>query len=235
MRLDVLSDPICPWCYIGRQHMQTALAELAGQGLRFTVAWRPFQLNPDMPAGGMPREDYRRAKFGSLERSRELDAQVAATAEAAGLTINFAAMRRTPNTLAAHRLIRFAGSAGMQDEVVGQLFQDYFVNDRDLGDPEVLADAAASCRLDRPAVAEYLSGDAGAAEVRSEDQALRSAGIQGVPTFVLDDHVLFSGAVPASAFAERLARACRILAARQPPVPQPTDGIVSTIRARDSR
>jgi len=215
MRLDVLSDPICPWCYIGRQHMHAALAELAGQGMRFTVAWRPFQLNPDMPGAGMPREDYRRAKFGSLERSRELDAQVAAAAGAAGLTINFAAMHRTPNTLAAHRLIRFAGQAGVQDAVVTRLFQDYFVNGRDLSDPEVLADAAESCGLDRPAVADYLSSDASAAEVRSEDQALRSAGIQGVPTFVLDDHMLLSGAVPASVFAERLARACRILAARQ--------------------
>ncbi|HEY0202737.1 MAG TPA: DsbA family oxidoreductase [Acetobacteraceae bacterium] len=216
MRLDVLSDPICPWCHIGRRHMQAALAELAGQGMRFTVAWRPFQLNPDMPVGGMPREDYRRAKFGSLERSRELDAQVAAAAAAAGLTINFAAMRRTPNTLAAHRLIRFAGPAGLQDEVVGRLFEDYFVNGRDLGNPAVLADAAAACGLDRPAVAEYLSGDTGSAEIRSEDQALRSAGVQGVPTFVLDDHMLFSGAVAAPAFAERLGRACRILEARQP-------------------
>ena len=216
MRLDVLSDPICPWCYIGRQHMQTALAELAGQGLRFMVAWRPFQLNPNMPTGGMPRDDYRRAKFGSLDRSRDLDAQVAAAAQAAGLTINFAAMRRTPNTLAAHRLIRFAGQAGCQDEVVGRLFQDYFVNGRDIGASVVLADAAAACGLDRPAIAEYLSGDAGAGEIASEDHALRSAGIQGVPTFVLEDHVLFSGAVPASDFADKLARAHRILAARQP-------------------
>lgn len=216
MRLDVLSDPICPWCYIGRRHMQAALAELAGQAMHFTVAWRPFQLNPDMPADGMPREDYRRAKFGSLERSRELDAQVAAAAGAAGLNINFAAMRRTPNTLAAHRLIRFAEPAGLQDQVVGRLFQEYFVSGRDLGDPAVLADAAAACGLDRLAVAEYLSDDTGSAEIRSEDQALRSAGVQGVPTFVLDDHILFSGAVPAPAFAERLSRACRILEARQP-------------------
>lgn len=215
MRLDVLSDPICPWCYIGRQHMRTALAELAGQGLRFTVSWRPFQLNPGMPAGGMPRDDYRRAKFGSLERSRELDAQVAAAAAAAGLPINFAAMRRTPNTLAAHRLIRLAGQSNRQDEVVGQLFRDCFVGGRDLGDLAVLADAAAACGLDRLAVAEYLSGDAGAAEVKSDDQALRSAGVQGVPTFVLEDRVLFSGAVPATAFAEGVVRARRVLAARE--------------------
>ena len=214
MRLDVISDPICPWCYIGRAHMQAALAELAGQGLRFAVSWRPFQLNPDMPAAGLPRDEYRRAKFGSLERSGELDAQVTVAAQVAGLVINHALMQRTPNTLDAHRLIRLAGRKGKQDAVVGRLFHDYFVDGRDTGNPTILADAAAACGLDRAAVAEYLLGDADAAETRAEDGALRAAGVQGVPTFVLEDRVLFSGAVPAMAFAERLARAHGVLAAR---------------------
>ena len=217
MRLDVISDPICPWCYIGRQHMQDALAELRAEGLEVSVAWRPFQLNPDMPAAGLPRDDYRRAKFGSLERSRELDRQVAAAAAVAGLAINHAAMRRTPNTLSAHRLIRLAGTQGRQDAVVGRLFQDYFVAGRDIGDPTVLADAAADCGMDRAAASAYLSGDTDAAAILAEDAALRAAGLQGVPTFVLDDHVLFSGAVPAAAFADGLARAHSILAARSRP------------------
>ena len=221
MRLDVLSDPICPWCYIGRQHMQGALAELAGQGLRFTVSWRPFQLNPDMPLGGLPRDEYRRAKFGSLGRSRELDQQVAAAAQAAGLAINHAAMRRTPNTLAAHRLIRLAGTQGQQDAVVGRLFEDHFVNGRDVGDAAVLADAADACGMDRAAVADYLAGDAGAADIRAWDGAVRAAGVQGVPTFVLEDRILFSGAVPAAAFADGLARAYRVLLA------QPRRGLAS--------
>ena len=214
MRLDVIFDLICPWCHIGRQHMRAALAELAGQGLRFTVSWRPFQLNPDMPLGGLPRDGYRRAKFGSLERSQDLDAQVAAAARAAGLVINHHLMRRTPNTLDAHRLIRLAGRQGKQDAVVGRLFQDTFVDGRDVGDHAVLADAAAACGMDRPAVADHLLGDADAAEVRAEGEAVRAAGVQGVPTFVLEDHVLLSGAVPAAAFADTLARAHRVMAAR---------------------
>lgn len=220
-RLDVLSDPICPWCYIGRAYMQAALAELAGQGLRFAVSWRPYQLNPDMPAGGMPRDDYRRAKFGSLDRSRELDRQVAAAAGAAGLVINHALMRRTPNTLDAHRLIRLAARHGKQDAVVGRLFENYFVAGRDVGDPAVLADAAAACGMDCLVVADYLLGDADAADVQADDRAVREAGIAGVPTFVLEDRVLFSGAVPAAAFADKLARAHRVLAA------QPRGGLAS--------
>ena len=215
MRLDALSDPICPWCYIGRQHMRAALAELAGQGLRFVVAWRPFQLNPEMPEGGMQRDAYRLAKFGSLNRSRELDAQVAAAAHAAGLVINHAAMRRTPNTLAAHRLIRFAGRADCQDALVGRLFQDYFVEGRDIGDHGVLAEAAALVGLNRDEAADYLAGEGDAADIRAEDAAVRAAGIQGVPTFVLEDRVLFSGAVPAAAFADGLARASSALTAGQ--------------------
>jgi len=107
-RLDVYSDVICPWCYIGKQHMQTALRALEADELRFEVGWRPFQLNPDMPPQGMKRDEYRRAKFGSLERSRQLDGQVAEAARAAGLEIHHDRMQRTPNTLDAHRLRRDA-------------------------------------------------------------------------------------------------------------------------------
>ena len=206
-RLDVYSDVICPWCFIGKQHMQRALRMLGDEGLAFAVAWRPFQLNPDMPPGGMERDDYRRAKFGSLERSRELDAQVAGAARVAGIEIRHDLMRRTPNTLDAHRLIRLAGGAGRQDAVVDRLFQDYFVEGRDIGDRAVLLAAAASAGLDRTAVEASLGSDEGRAEILAEDAAVRRAGLQGVPTFVLNGQVLFSGAVPAEAFADGVAKA----------------------------
>src|SRR5690348_11238349 len=121
-QLDVYSDVICPWCYIGKQHMQAALRQLEQNGLRFEVRWRPFQLNPDKPAAGLPRDEYRRAKFGTLERSRELDAQVAQAARNAGIEIRHDRMQRTPNTMDAHRLIRWAGEQGRQDTVVDHLF-----------------------------------------------------------------------------------------------------------------
>ena len=213
-RLDVYSDVICPWCFIGKQHMQRALRPLGDEGLTFAVTWRPYQLNPDMPAGGVVRDDYQRAKFGSLERSRELDAQVVSAARAAGIEIRHDRMRRTPNTVDAHRLIRLADATGQQDAVVDRLFQDYFVDGRDIGDRAVLLEAAEVAGLDRLAVEASLASGFGRAEVLAEDAAVRRAGVQGVPTFALNDYVLFSGAVPADTFAEALARAHRVLLSR---------------------
>jgi len=213
-RLDVYSDVICPWCFIGKQHMQRALRTLGDEGLTFAVTWRPYQLNPDMPAGGVVRDDYQRAKFGSLERSRELDAQVVSAARAAGIEIRHDRMRRTPNTVDAHRLIRLADATGQQDAVVDRLFQDYFVDGRDIGDRAVLLEAAEVAGLDRLAVEASLASGFGRAEVLAEDAAVRRAGVQGVPTFALNDYVLFSGAVPADTFAEALARAHRVLLSR---------------------
>lgn len=190
--------------------MRVALDILAGQGMQFSVSWRPFQLNPDMPAAGRPRPEYRRAKFGSLERARQLDAQVAAAAQAAGLRINHDRIGRTPNTLAAHRLIQRAEPGRQQDTLVGRLFEDYFVDGRDIGDDSVLANAAATIGIDRAGTLAYLASNAGRAEVEQEDAAVRRAGLQGVPAFVVRNRVLFSGAVPADAFADGLARACAV-------------------------
>ena len=210
-QLDVYSDVICPWCYIGKQHMQAALRQLEAEGLRFHVGWRPFQLNPDMPPGGMRRDEYRRAKFGSVERSRELDAQVAQAARSAGIEIRHDLMQRTPNTMDAHRLIRWAGEQGRQDAVVDRLFRAYFTEGRDVGDPAQLAMLAAEAGLDGEAASAYLGSGTGRAEVAAEDEAVRRAGLSGVPTFVLDRHVLFSGAVPPDVFAEALAKAQKVI------------------------
>ena len=190
--------------------MRVALDILARQGMQFSVSWRPFQLNPDMPAAGLPRAEYRRAKFGSLERAHQLDAQVAAAAQAADLQINHDRIARTPNTLAVHRLIQHAGPGRQQDALVGRLFEDYFVDGRDIGAESVLADAAAAVGMDRADTLAYLAGNAGQAEVEQEDAAVRRAGLQGVPAFVVRNRVLFSGAVPADAFADGLARACAV-------------------------
>lgn len=213
-RIDVVSDAICPWCWIGKRHLEGALARLADGGERFDVRWRPFQLNPDMPREGVERAAYRAAKFGSLERSRELDAQVAAAGAAAGLGFRFDRQRRTPNTVDAHRLIRRAGEAGpaAQDAVVEALFRAYFAEGRDIGDAEVLAGAAAEAGLEGAAA--FLASGEGEAEVREEDAGFRRLGISGVPSFALAGHVLFSGAVPAERMAEAFRRALEVLRAR---------------------
>ncbi|WP_205738673.1 DsbA family oxidoreductase [Halomonas heilongjiangensis] len=156
----VISDAICPWCFIGKRHLALALADLPDE-IAVSVAWQPFELNPAMPPGGMSRRDYRTAKFGSWERSLALDAQVEAAARGAGIEIHHERMTRTPNTFAAHRLIWLAGRHGVQQSVVDELFARYFVNGEDIGDARVLADAADAGGLygvDVPAFLESREG-----------------------------------------------------------------------------
>ncbi|MCW3476953.1 DsbA family oxidoreductase [Limobrevibacterium gyesilva] len=213
-RLDIISDAICPWCYIGKRQLERALPILAKDGLDFEVHWHPFQLNPDMPAQGVERSEYRRAKFGSAERSRQLDAQVAEAAAKVGLEIRHDLMRRTPNTVAAHRVIWLADRHGVQNAVVEALFRAYFTEGRDIGDPAALVEIAAGAGLDPDAVTAMLAGDEGRREVLGEDQMARGAGLNGVPTFTMSGHVLFSGAVPADTMAEAFGKAWRILSNR---------------------
>lgn len=210
-RIDIVSDAICPWCYIGKRQLESALALLAPEGLRFTVHWNPFQLNPDMPKEGVERAAYRAAKFGSAERCAEIDARVTQAARAVGLDFHLDRIARTPNTLDAHRLIWFAGTKGAQDAVVEALFAAYFVNGGDIGNSGVLAQTAASWGLDAEEVRGFLAGDLADAEMRAADRAAREAGVNGVPSFFLDGYSLFSGAVPAVQIAEALRRGHAIL------------------------
>jgi len=210
-RIDVISDVICPWCYIGKRQLERALDILEHHKLRFTVAWHPFQLNPDMPAEGFDRQKYRIAKFGSLERSRQMDQRITETAATVGIEFHLDKLTRTPNTLNAHRLIRFAGQKGMQDDVVEALFYDYFCNGADLGDAKVLAGAGNKGGLDYEEVLAMLASDEGKREVLAGDQMARRCGIQGVPSFALQGHVLFSGAVPADEMADAFRRAWELL------------------------
>ena len=213
-RIDVISDAICPWCYIGKRHLERALDILAEHHCKITVAWHPFQLNPDMPAEGVEREKYRLAKFGSAERSRQIDQRLTEAAATVGLEFHLDRISRTPNTVNAHRLIRFAGQKGVQDAVVEELFDGYFCKGADIGDSKILADLGAEAGLDRPEVLAMLAGDEGRKEVLAGDQMARNAGIQGVPSFALQGHVLFSGAVPAEEMAQTFRRAWEILKER---------------------
>lgn len=210
--IDVISDAICPWCWIGKRNMEAALAELGEQGLHFAVRWRPYQLNPDMPVEGVERAAYRTAKFGSLERSRQMDARLVEAGKVVGLDFRFDRMIRTPNTVAAHRVIRLAEAAGRQDAVVEALFRAYFNEGRDIGDHAVLAAVAAEAGLD--GVAAMLASDEGTQEVLAEDMAARRAGLDGVPSFLMERHLLFSGAMPGPNMADAFRRAHAILSAR---------------------
>jgi predicted DsbA family dithiol-disulfide isomerase len=203
IRIDIVSDAICPWCFIGKRRLERALATEAQDGV--VVGWRPFQLNPDMPAEGMDRKEYLRLKFGEESGGERYKHVIAAGLEE-GIPFDFGAMRRTPNTIAAHRLIRRAEAEGTQDATVEALFQAYFTRGADIGDLDTLADVAASVGADRDAVRDFLAGDEGEAEVRAEDAFARRVGIQGVPCFVIERKYAISGAQPPEAFAEIFAR-----------------------------
>jgi predicted DsbA family dithiol-disulfide isomerase len=214
LRIDIVSDAICPWCYIGKRQLERALTTLAQEGLHFSVHWNPFQLNPDMPTEGRDRAAYRAMKFGSAEKSRELDERVAGAAANVGLDFRLDLMLRTPNTLDAHRLIWLAGREGMQDAVMEVVFAAYFTQGRDIGDRDVLADCAAQGGLDRAAVADFLASDVAAKEMLVADSAAREAGVNGVPSFFLDGYGLYSGAMPADTMAEALRKGHQVLRQR---------------------
>jgi predicted DsbA family dithiol-disulfide isomerase len=214
LRIDIVSDAICPWCYIGKRQLECALATLADEGLHFSVHWNPFQLNPDMPAAGRDRAAYRAMKFGSPERVREMDARVTDAAAKVGLPFRLDLIARTPNTLDVHRLIWFAGREGVQDGVMEAAFAAYFIQGRDIGDRKVLADCAAEAGMDRASVGDFLAGDVAAQEMLAADRAAREAGVNGVPSFFLDGYGLYSGAMPAETMAEALRKGNEILRKR---------------------
>lgn len=190
--LDIISDPICPWCYIGKAKLDRALE--ARPDHPFEIRWRPFQLNPEMPREGMDRRGYLEWKFGGPEKADSFYQRIEQAARDAGLEVNFDAIARTPNTLDAHRLIRWAGVEGRQTLVVNQLFRRYFREGQDIGDRAVLVEVARSAGLDAEVVARLLEGDADLEEVRAEDAQAREMGVQGVPTFIVGGRYVVTGA-----------------------------------------
>ncbi|MGR3641291.1 DsbA family oxidoreductase [Alterinioella nitratireducens] len=200
IKLDIISDPICPWCFIGKANLDRAL-EAAGDH-PFTVEWHPFQLNPDMPREGMDRRAYLEAKFGGTEGAVRAYAPVVEAAEKAGLKINFEGIARTPNTLDAHRLIHWAGLEGRQTPMVAALFKAYFQEGRDIGDATVLADIAEALEMDRAMTLRLLAGDADTDDIRARDAHARERGVTGVPCFIVAGQHALPGAQPPELWAQ---------------------------------
>ena len=198
IRLDILSDPICPWCLIGKTLLDRALAD---KGNPFEIAWHPFQLNPDMPRGGMDRRSYLETKFGGRQEAAAVYARIDTAAQEAGLSIDWAGIERTPNTLDAHRVILWSALEGRQDTVTDALFRAYFLEARDIGDRDVLADIAGTAGMDRDVIARLLSGTTDEAEVRTRDAHARQRGVRAVPTFVVADRHVVPGAQPSELWA----------------------------------
>ena len=194
IKLDIMSDPICPWCFIGKTHLDKALQ--ARPDHPFTIEWHPFQLNPDMPAAGMGRREYLEGKFGGKDAAVRAYAPVVEHAAAAGLKIDFEGMTRTPNTLDAHRLIHWAGLEQKQTKAVDALFHAYFVEPRDIGDHDVLADIADSIGLDASVIRRLLTSDADREDIAARDAHARTMGVSSVPTFIVANQHAVPGAQP---------------------------------------
>ncbi|WP_025898943.1 DsbA family oxidoreductase [Sneathiella glossodoripedis] len=204
MKIDIISDTVCPWCLIGKRKLEAALAERPD--LDVDIAWHPFQLHPDMPLEGADRKEFTAKKFGSAERAKELYEHMAKAGQAVGLDFQFSKIARSPNTLNSHRVIKWAASAGCQDQVVENLFQAFFMDGKDLGDSEVLVQAAADAGMNAEIVRDLLATDRDLDVVAAEDARAREMGISGVPFFIIDEKYALSGAQDSSVILQVIER-----------------------------
>ena len=194
--IDVVSDVVCPWCYIGKRRLSAALSRVAQRhsDVDFRVSWHPFELNPDLPVEGVDRRRYLEDKFGGKERAAEIYARVREAGAGAGLDFDFERIQRQPNTLDAHRLIAWAQRQGPADALVEALFRAYFVDGRFLGERDTLAAIAGAAGFDADAARAMLAGSDGVDAVRAMVSRVRELGVTAVPFFIFDDRLAVSGA-----------------------------------------
>ncbi|MFN4153375.1 MAG: DsbA family oxidoreductase [Paracoccaceae bacterium] len=203
IKLDIFSDPVCPWCYIGKANLDRALE--AAPDHPFDIEWHPFQLNPGMPPEGVDRAEYLEAKFGGKAKAVEIYARVEQAARDAGLTIDFSTIAKMPNTLNAHRLIHWAGLEGRQTAIVSALFRAYWREGRDIGDAATLTDIAEAAGMDRALTQRLLATDEDTEALKARDIHARQRGVTGVPCFIIGNQYVVSGAQPPQVWAEVLA------------------------------
>jgi predicted DsbA family dithiol-disulfide isomerase len=192
MQIDIISDVVCPWCFIGKRRLEKALA--MRPEIETEITWRPFQLNPDMPAEGMARADYIATKFGDSGHSRRIHQTIAEAGATVGIDFAFDKIKRSPNTRNAHRLIRYATKQGAGNDVVTRLFEGYFLQGRDVGDIATLAKIAAEAGLDEREARAFLSGDSERDEIVAEDRNARRLGVNAVPCYIFAGQYAISGA-----------------------------------------
>ncbi len=192
MQIKIISDTVCPWCFIGKRRFERALEMRPQENLR--VVWQPFQLNPTMPPEGMERKSYLAAKFGGPERAERQNERLSQTGREEGIEFDFAAIKRTPNTINSHRLIHFAGLAGRQEAVVEALFRGFFFDGLDLGNLDILTNIGAANGLNGNDLSRYLQSDNDRAHIQALDEKARQAGITGVPCYLVDGTFAVSGA-----------------------------------------
>lgn len=192
MQIDIVSDTVCPWCFIGKRRIERAMA--LRPDVTFDVFWRPYRLDPTIPREGVDRRAYLKAKFGDTPRSSAMGDAIRSEGAGEGIEFAFDKIAKSPNTLDSHRLVRWSASAGVQDEVVERLFRAYFIEGKDIGDAAVLATIAADAGMDGELVASLLASDADLESVEREAGLANEMGITGVPTFIFDSKLMISGA-----------------------------------------
>jgi predicted DsbA family dithiol-disulfide isomerase len=194
IRLDIFSDIVCPWCYIGKTHLDRALESRADHPFR--IEWHPFQLNPEMPRQGVGHVDYLADKFGGRERALQMMQNVAKAAKDAGAEMEIDKVAHLPNTMDAHRLIHWAGIEGRQTAMVARLFRAHWREGENIGDAATLARLAGDVGMDSAAVARLLETDADRDDLLARDQDARTKGVTAVPTFLIAQQYVVSGAQP---------------------------------------
>lgn len=192
MHIDIVSDLVCPWCYLGKKRLARALA--LRPETRVSLRWRAFQLNPEIPVGGLDREAYLVTKFGSVAKAARNTEALTALGKSEGIAFSFDQIRRMPNTRDAHRLMRFAAKQGKADVMAERLFHAYFAEGRDIGNRQILTDIAVALGHDGVQARRWLDSDSGLREVLEEDRNARRLGIAGVPCFIIDSGYAISGA-----------------------------------------
>ncbi len=205
----VVSDVICPWCYIGKRRLEAALRELPAR-TKVSVSWHPFQLNPDMPVEGMNRVEYCTRKFGSWESCEEMFVQISSVGKTVGIKFRFDLQQMVPNTFLAHRMIWFAGQEGAQDRVAEALFRGYFCEGLQLSSIPQLVRLGASSGLEAAKLEAFLESEEGTPQVQAEEHEVKSLGISAVPLFIIDDCVAVSGAQPPQTLLEAFAQARKL-------------------------
>jgi predicted DsbA family dithiol-disulfide isomerase len=205
----IVSDVVCPWCYLGEKRLEAALAE---DSQPVAVRWRPYQLDPTIPEGGLDRAEYMEKKFGKSGRLQSVHDNLTRLGAEVGLPFAFDRIERSPNTLDAHRLIRWSGSAGVQEKVVDRLFRAYFVEGRDIGDRKVLIEIAGECGLDAKLIEKLLADGADADLVRQEIEQAQAMGVSGVPFFIFGGRIGVPGAQEPAVLRRAMAEARQAMA-----------------------
>lgn len=213
MQIDIVSDTVCPWCFIGKRRLERAF--LLRPDMQFNIHWRAYRLDPSVPAEGVDRKAYMQAKFGSNPNRQAMTEALQTAGRNEDIAFNFEAIARTPNTLDSHRLIRWAGGAGLQNDVVERLFTAYFEDGRDIGNRDVLVEIASDVGMDSALVADLLDQGEDREIIEREDALAHRMRISGVPTFIFENKYLVSGAQDAETLAQVMDKVAEALAGKE--------------------